>query len=295
MNSMTLPNLRNASESAGLFSNQRRLFAIVAGLCAGAAMSYGNIFVSINSIGYVGSWEKFATLSDAQNNINAVDSGAVPQRDLQMYLSEGRATTDGFQMVTGYNLGSGNPSNTNEGFLQISDVGFASRDSLLAGWTDTNFDTYEVNLTGSNAMRRLSSTNPNQDTRLGVGPSDRSTNGNWLSYDLNLTFDNLNSSEVDPGVQRADDDPANVSGSLFVLFENPNLFDLDSNTNANLGFYRVNININMVSWAADNNVSEVVDNPSAFEASTTPVPESAAYSLIFAALTGLWMVARRRR
>jgi hypothetical protein len=287
------PNLPYARDLVWTPPKERQLFVIVAGLCLGT-MAYGNIFVSIDSIGYVGSWEKFATLSDAQNDINPVNSGVIPQRDLQMYLSEGRTSPDGFQIVTGWNLGSGNPSNTNEGFLQISDIGFASRDSMSAGWTDANFDTYKVSLSGSNAMPRLSPSNTNQETRLGVGPDDRSTNGTWLSYGLDITFDNLTSTEDQPGVQQAEDDPSNVFGSLFVLFENPNDLDLDGNPNANKGFYRANIDINMTSWAVDNGVTEVVNDPSEFEASTTPVPEPASYPLIVAALTGLWMLARRR-
>ena len=214
---------------------------------------------------------------------------------MQMYLSEGGSSPDGFQMVTGWNLGTGNPSNTNEGFLQISDLGFASRDSLSAGWTDLTYETYQVNLVGSNAMRYLSASNQNQNTRLGVGPSDRSTNGNWLSYELNLEFTDLASSEVNPEIQRAEDEPLNVSGNLEILFENPNIVDTDGNPNANLGFYRVDIGINTISWSADNSVPEVINSTSTFEASPTPVPESASYPLLFAFLSFSCVLFHRRR
>lgn len=139
--------------------------------------------MSLDSLGYQGSWEKFTNLVDAQSGLNAVDSGIMPQRDLQIYLSQGGPSTTGFQMVTGWNLGAGNPSNSPVGFLQISDLGLVSVDSLSAGWTNTNFDTYQINLTGSNALRRISSSQTNQDTRMGVGPGTRSTNGNWLFYE----------------------------------------------------------------------------------------------------------------
>lgn len=270
-------------------------YALVVGvsLCL-PAVSHALIFVSLNSIGYEGSWQKYASLTDAQNDVNLVQSGVVPQRDLQIFLSQGGSSADQFVMATGHNLGAGNPSNTNEGFLQVQDIGLTTVDSLTGGWTDTNFDTYRVNLSGSNALARTS-TAGNQEVRLGVGPSDRSTAGTWHSYDLELTFSGVTSSETTPGVQRADDNPSSVSGNMFILFENPSLLDLDSNPNANLGFYRVDISINMNSWAVDNNVPAVVDTPAAFEASTTPVPEPSTYSMLTAIFAGFCVLFLRRR
>ena len=271
------------------------LYASVVGvsLCL-TSVSHALIFVSLNSVGYEGSWTKYGSLTDAENGTNSVATGAVPQRDLQMILSQGRSSADEFTMATGWNLGSGNPSNTNEGFLQVQDIGLSTVESLVGGWTDTNFDTYQVNLNGSNALARTPSAG-NQEVRLGVGPSDRSTTGTWHFYELDLTFSGVDSNETDPGIQRADDDPSAVSGNLFVIFENPNVLDLDGNPNANLGFYRVDIAINMDSWAVDNGVPAVVDDPAIFEATTTPVPEPSAYSMLTAIFVGLWVLFLRRR
>lgn len=284
---LNLPSTHIRFASLRFFS----LFCLSLFISSSAKASF---YVSINSIGYTGIWQKFDSLSDAQSNINEVDSGTVPQRDLQLYLSQGSTSPDGFQMVTGWNLGAGNPSNTNNGFLQITDLGSTTVDSSSVGWTDSSFTTYQINLTGSNAQRRLSPTEGNQETRLGVGPSDRSTNGNWLSYDLSLNFGGLSSSETDPGIQTAVDEPSSVAGSLFVLFENPNLTDLDANPNANLGFYRVGLTINEISWAEDNNVPAVIDDTSTFEAPTTPVPEASTFAVVLSLLACLRVAAPRR-
>ena len=271
-------------------------YALIVGLslCL-ASVSNALMLVSLNSVGYEGSWEKYGSLTDAENGINSVGSGSVPQRDLQMFLSEGRSSSaDAFVMATGWNLGTGNPSNTNEGFLQVQDIGLATVDSLTGGWTDTNFDTYQINLSGTNALARTTS-GGNQEARLGVGPSDRSTAGNWHSYQLDLIFSGVDSNETNPSVQRADDNPSAVSGNLFVLFENPNALDGDGNPNANQGFYRVDIAINMDSWAVKNGVPAVVDDPATFEATTTPAPEPSAYSILTAIFVGVSVLFLRRR
>ncbi len=252
-----------------------------------------DILVAINSIGYNGTWERFASLTDAQQNTNAIESGTVPQRDLQMFLRQTADTVDVFQFVTAWNFGSNNPSNTRPGFMQISDIGFNSVDSLVAGWTDTNFDSYEIQVFGSNAMSRIGSTG-NQETRAGVGPSDRITSGNWLEYNLNLTFQGLASNDTGGGTQRADDEPVAVLGDLFVLFESFADEDLDGNPNANLGFYRIDLEINQISWAVEQEVSGVFDETSTFEAPTTPIPETNSYGLLLG-LIGLSLILKRRR
>lgn len=289
--------MRIKNGSHGSCSIFRYFSALAASLCL-TAPAHAVFLASLNSVGYNGSWEKFASLPDAQNAINAVDSGLVPQRDLQLYLSQGRSTTDAFQFVTWHHPLDDNPSNTNEGFVQISDFGLNTVDSLTGGWTDSNFDTYQINLSGSNALGQIGE-GPgaivNQATRLGVGPSDRITNGDWLSYDLTLNFGGLSSSETSPGIQRAQDDPSLVSGNLFVLFESPSLLDLDDNPNANLGFYRVDISINSVSWAVDNNVPAVVDTPGLFEAATTPIPEPSTFAFAVAIFAATSVFSRRRR
>lgn len=252
-----------------------------------------SIYVSMDSLGYIGSWEKYDTLLDAQNEVNLVDSGLVPQRDLQIYLSQDRASTTGFQLVTGWNLGDGNPSNTNVGFLQISDIGLNTVDTLTAGWTSASFDLFRVSLTGSNALGRISPTETNQEARLGVGPGTRSTNGNWLAYEMNLYFSNLSSTEPVSGIRRAEDEPADVFGDMFILFENPNALDLDGNPNQNQGFYRVQLSFNNISWAADHGVPEVVSSVSTFEATTTPVPESSTFAFMMS--LGIFVVFLFRR
>mgnify|MGYP005842400481 FL=1 len=255
------------------FSPFLRSISIAGAVLLASISANAAILVDINSLGYVGSWEKFDTEADARNATNQVDSGTIPQRDLQIFIRDGQTSPDVFQLITGWNLGSGNPSNTNNGFVQISDIGSTTVDSLDAGWTDSNFDTYDVNIIGTNALRRTSSTVGNQEARLGVGPGDRSTNGNWLDYDLSLTFNTLNSNEMTTGIQTAIDEPGSVTGNLSIIFENPNKFDLDGNPNANKGFYRAEISINQTSWSVDNNITKVVDDTSTFEAPSSPIPE----------------------
>jgi hypothetical protein len=108
-----------------------------------------------------------------------------------------------------------------------------------------------------------------------------------------LNFGGLSSGETDPGVQRAEDDPSSVFGSLFILFENPNA-TVEGNPNPNLGYYRVELTINEVSWAVDNGVPAVVDGTPVFEAPTTPVPEAGAFAVVLSLLACLQVAAARR-
>ena len=252
-------------------------------------VALGDAFIASNTLSYEGVWQKFDTLNDAQGNTSSTDSGIISTRDLQFQFSDEPGNSL-FAFVTGFNLtaddGTQNPSNMNEGFLQIYDLGATTVTEADYSFFNSDNSGFQIQITGENALRFSS----NQYTRAGVGPDAAAPGnqggGNWLNYDFDMTFSGLDSN-LDGESAVTTEEAGDVSGSGFILFQ-----FTDSDFPASLGFYRINLNIGDDSWAVANNPPSTFTNE--IESDQGVVPEPRAFALISGIFAAFALLRRRR-
>jgi hypothetical protein len=181
--------------------------------------------------------------------------------------------------------GSGNPNNTNTGFIQLYDLDGSSVDSLALGWNDDRTE-FSVSATGENA-------GSSEIARLWpaptVGGAAAISAGNFLEYELDFTAGFNTPAGITDSLYAKDAFPDSVSGGFTGIFENTNT------TNPSLnGFYRIDFAFQNESWAK--NTGAVAQFRDDGEIATTfqQIPLPATAPLLLLGLAALAAVTRRR-
>lgn len=263
----------------------------IALLIANVQASAGTIYMATDRFGYTGSITRYASLADAQSGMNPLGTFTVGQRDLSIVFLDNAPNTgdDFYQTLTawfhtidGASPGVGNPSNQNEGFVQIFDDGHSSVTSFEALFTNPELTEYRLRVNGANAdaVDEFGRLGP-----MGSNAFDRaSTAGTFLTYELDATFSNLNPAEFNPFDEAfesfGDPEGVAVSGTFSGIVLNQNNAAPSFN-----GFYTFNFNLNTTSWAYDNRDS--LSDPefmTSFYASSSVIPEPS--GLVLASIGG---------
>ncbi len=284
----------------------------VAGLIAfGNKPANAGAYVSTDRCSYTGDTTRYASLTDAQAEINPLgvpwglpdrdadppddtphrDSGFYFVHDVASYGSNANELlTAWYYMAVGDNPP--NPNNTTSGFLQIVDDD-SSTDTSFAGYFSADLSSFTLRVSGENATSADDLANfwnaPEAQDHPGA------TAGIWHSYELDVTFSGLanaawNSAE---NIYEAFGHPTSVSGTFTGIFENTN--DVD---NSYQGFYRVGLTFGMDSWAfrqlEAGNLDEGYLEFYASEFGGPAIAEPCTLLLVGSALIGFLGVMRRR-
>ena len=257
-------------------------------------ISSANVFagaagaISTDRFGYTGIVNRYATLADAQAQINPIDTVEIGNRDLALYLVNDYASYDtNYNIIMGswwYSIegsaGWGNTrGNTGVGFMQLYDDDGSTDTSI-----DMSFDNYDgtywtefdFSVTGGN-------TTVDDSGRFSVY-DNTNDGGIWHEYSLGLTAYGLEGQDVGSGIIEALNHPTGVDGSFSGLFE----LTENETSPANQGFYTVNLTLDMTNWAWDNqaDLDPYEFSPSYF----ATVPEPATMALL-----GLGALVLRKR
>ncbi|MFO0935977.1 MAG: hypothetical protein U0798_05605 [Gemmataceae bacterium] len=214
---------------------------------------------------YTGTFARYTSLGDATGAVNPVPGSTftLSATDLSMFFSRDVASGIGANydpLVQGaggqtaqflnqwfYSTtptpGVGNPNNTTNPFIQFDNITGSSVTSQKGFWTDSNLNQFQLQVTGQHAFSTPGDPSGDPDIARfqanGVNTPATNPNGlgDWVSYDLNLTFGGLNGvldSGIAPGFYRADGDPTSISGTftgIFTMNDDPT------------GIYRVDLTI----------------------------------------------------
>lgn len=244
--------------------NKLTISATTIAISAAAATAAPGI-IDTDRFGYSGTVTRHATLADAQAGANIQDTITFTNRDLSLNIANGDTqapnrniaygsfwyTTEeqgGFGPGKGI-AGWGNTTgNTGVGFMQLFDSDGSTDSSVdmqFSNFDGTFYRDFSLNASGANAdsadFSRFSAIDNNWD------------GGIWHSWNINLTATGLEGVQISPSIIEATNQPTGVSGSITAIFEitednDPNL----GFSTANLGFYAVNLDLNMINWAWDN-------------------------------------------
>lgn len=274
-----------------MFDRKMTYGLAVVALFALTGRSEAGLFVNSESIGYTGSWTRYGSLADAQNGVNAIGSGMVPQRDLSIYVTRNAPDVwpNSTYILTNWYSGSPNPNNTNFGFLQIANdpasYGQPSLSATAKGfWTDGSLSSYRLEVSGNGA------TTANAFARFGeiAGGAGSTTAGIFHNFALDVTFGGL-SGAYNPVTGRFESTgpPTSATGSFTAIFENTGT---DPSRN---GFYAINLTINNTSWAAQN--GNVDPSAQSFTSNVVVTPEPTSLLVFGGCLVGGAFWLRRRR
>jgi len=234
-----------------MFKKATALFIYVAlsSLAQGQLNSYDGTGVFITDrFGYSGSIIRYASLSDARNGVNSLDTTSVSNRDLSVYVVNNTGADQMIVMESWYYTAEdGSRDISGAGFLQLSD---SSAEDVSIGFHDM-FTKCTLSLRGDGAGGRFSTAND-----MGGGCDT----GRFLEYELDISAGGLNGvsslhNPVDLGggilgmaiVAEAYDHPGSGSGSIEGIFENTNSICPEFN-----GFYVFDLSISMSNWAYAN-------------------------------------------
>lgn len=270
---------------------------------------------------YSGTYTRHTTLNDAQAGLNAVTGPVlIAPMDLSMFFVRnvpsgigasydvlvnngvGGNTAQFYNQwfySTTSNPGFGNPNNNDQRFIQIDDYNGSTPVSHRGFWTSNSYDTFQLQVSGENARANPGDPDGEPDRSRFAQPghipgANPNAFGNWVSYDLDLTFGGLNGfvdNGIAPGFIRSNGDPTSISGSFLGIFQMN-----DQSTNP---FYRVSLSISEGNTygSLNNNILDPSSPylPSTFgslQVSVIPAPPGMVLAGL-GAFVGLWV--RRRR
>ncbi len=220
--------------------------------------------ISTDRFGYTGTVVRYATLEDAQNGNNPIDTVAVGNRDLALYIVNDYADYDdnynivmgswwyttadntngypkddplGNRLYSGYGNTNGN---TGVGFMQLYDDNADTESSLSMAFDNfdgTYWTEFDMNISGGAAGAT--------DYSRFSAYDNVNDGGIWHTYNLELTALGLQGVDIGAGIIEALNHPTGVSGSFAGLFE----LTENQTSPANQGFYTVNLTLDMTNWA----------------------------------------------
>lgn len=242
------------------------LAGLVVSLGAGSAAHASAMgSVSTDRFGYSGTVLRYASLADAQNGVNSIDTISVGDRDLGLYIAQNDTVnadrnimlgTWWYTMDTFYGpdpmtnedrgrAGWGNTrGNTGVGYLQLFDTDAStdvSVDMSFGGFDGTFYRDFTLNASGVNA-------NTADDSSRLSAIDNVNDAGIWHSWNINLTASGLEGQQIAPGIIESTNQPTDVTGTITGIFE----ITEDQTSPANQGFYAVQFDLSMINWAWDN-------------------------------------------
>lgn len=224
---------------------------------------------------YSGTYSRFTTAANAQNNTNATSNGTVAPRDLSTFFARGitnpgiggpgelsydsliaaggtgnysQFSNQAFYQVPG---GSPNPNRDPNNLVQIDDINGNSVTSHTGFFTNAALTQFRLMVSGQNAFadRNIPMNDPafgDPDlARLAIGglptqASNPSNYGNWLDYNVDITFGGLNGTlnpTFGPGFYSSSGDPTSATGTFTGVFQRYGATPLGDD------FFRVNLNV----------------------------------------------------
>jgi hypothetical protein len=234
------------------------VIGIVAFLTASSSSLWAVTLISTDRLSYTGTQTKYATLADAQSETSpiggpfAITNRATsppydtPYRDLALYFAKDAvaayAASD-FNYVStawyystsgGAFSGTGNPNNSDNGFIQLYDDDGSTETSLQSYFHD-DLTQYTLQVSGINATNAL------DFTRLWNAAGEPNTGGTFHSYDVDITFGGLAGAwNPSTNTYEATNHPSTVTGTFHGIFEN---------TSAVNSFYVVDWTYAFDNWA----------------------------------------------
>lgn len=287
-------------------------FALVAvGILTAPGAYADSLAVSTDRFSYDGVVNVYDTLADAQAGTNALGgpydipsytSGGTTYdgRDLGLFIVQdaGYYWTDANIFLTAWYYttnqsgaaysGSGNPNNTNTGFLQMYDADSSTETALTGGWNSA-LNEFVLYLAGVNATYP-STSDPQDYARLWPAPTlggaGSISAGTFHTYEFALTATFANTATLNgAGLYEINEDPTSVLGHISGIFEN--------STDGN--FYVFNYTLSMENWAFDQGNTALNGDltPSYFAGGV--VPEPMTLSILGIGLSGMAFSALRAR
>ncbi|MEJ5170940.1 MAG: PEP-CTERM sorting domain-containing protein [Fimbriimonadales bacterium] len=208
--------------------------------------------VSTDRFGYTGTTTRYATLQDALDGTNPLETIEIGNRDLSLfivkdlpdYYDDANVIMGSWWYTTQGSAGYGNTrGNTGIGFLQIyEDPSFSAviHQMAFGGWDGTYWTTYTLNVSGANADYDSSY------ARFSPFLSNTNDKGTYLSYNLTLTATGLQG-VLNGNVIESFNHPTGVTGTFSGLFLN------QGNDPAKQGYYTFTMNLDMENWAFSQN------------------------------------------
>lgn len=264
-------------------------------------------FIDFDVFNYTGSVTEHGSLSDAQNGTasggphviptatngtrttleNARDAGIVANSDTGAFTFYTAWYYTPQSQLPNVN-GSGNPNNTNTGFVQLSDTDSSSVENLSIT-RDAAFQTFSVVASGSNA-------GASEFSRLWAAPTSGgsgNTAGVFIEYmlDLTVTFATPNGTDT-----RSGETPDSVSGGFTGIFQNT------SDDTGEHGFYSFDFSFQSGSSAENGDYVAQFRDGNSFSATAArsfgaeaSVPVPATFALLILGLSGLGWSRRSKK
>jgi hypothetical protein len=237
------------------------------------------VFVQTDRVSYTGAVAYFGDgatgRANAISGTNALSISSVANRDASIYFSQGMtgkadsnifttawfyttaANTNGYAKDdtrgNNYYSGSGNPTNTRIGLVQLYDSDGSTDASMTSQFSDEtagvyhtlNFSAFSSTLSTSDTA---GGTYASDLTRVWNGKSNaiaQSDRGDMLFWSIAMTLGGLNGTQANgTGPVTATGEATSVIGSFYALLHNTNPTDLTAR-----GYYAVALDFNLNNWA----------------------------------------------